>query len=58
MSERFYDLFDLLEEDSEAEEFYQELPEYVREFIEDRADSVRSLEDLRQCADNFLGESY
>ena len=56
MSELYYDLFDLLEEDSEAEEFYLELPEYVREFIEDRADSVRSLDDLRECADNFLGK--
>ncbi|MBQ7718734.1 MAG: hypothetical protein IJT38_05485 [Clostridia bacterium] len=54
MSEQFYDLFDLLEEDFEAEEFYQELPEYVREFIEDRADTIRNLDDLRRCADNFL----
>ena len=54
--EQYYDLFDLLEEDPEAEEFYLELPEYVREFIEDRADSVRSLADLRVCAENFLGK--
>ena len=54
MAENFYDLFDLLDEDYEAEEFFQELPEYVREYIEDRANGIRSLEDLRRCADLFL----
>lgn len=54
MASSYYDLFDLLEQDIEAEEFYAELPEYIREMIEDRADSIRSTEDLQSYADNLL----
>ncbi len=54
MSAEFYDLFDLLEQDIEAGDYYSELPLFVQEMIEDKADSVRNIDDLKNYADNFL----
>jgi hypothetical protein len=54
MSAEYYDLFDLLEQDIESGDYYSELPLYVQEMIEDRADSVRTFEDLKNYAEDFL----
>ena len=54
MQKKYYDLFDLLESDCEAEDYFCELPEYAREIIEDRADKIKTFDELRQNAENLL----
>lgn len=58
MSENYYDLFDLIEQDDAAEDFFVNLPEYIQEMIEDRADEIRSLQDLQSYADNLLSGDH
>lgn len=47
-------LYQLMEENMEAQQFYASLPDYVQETIHSRADNVRSLEELQRYADNLL----
>ena len=54
MSKSYYDLFELLEGDDEAEDYFRELPEYAREIIEDRADKIRSIDDLKDTAETII----
>ena len=54
LSKSYYDLFELLEGDDEAEDYFRELPEYAREIIEDRADKIRSIDDLKDTAETII----
>lgn len=54
LSKSYYDLFELLDNDDEAEGFFHGLPEYAREIIEDRAEKIRSIEDLKDTAETLL----
>ncbi len=48
------DLYALCEQDSEAGAYFTSLPDYVRNQIETRADSVNSFESLKDYAENLL----
>lgn len=54
MSNKYYDLFDLIEQDEEASDVYSSLPDYIQDMIDDRADNIRSVSDLKSYADNLL----
>ncbi len=53
MAKEYKDLHTLLQQDREACRFYDSLPDYVRESIRQRAESVRSVESLRDYAENL-----
>ena len=53
MSKKYESLGHLLQSDSRARAFYDSLPEYVREQIRSRAQSVNSFESLSDYADNL-----
>ena len=54
MTEKFRSLDLLLAADEGARAYYEGLPDYVREQIGTRADSVNSLDSLRDYAENLL----
>ena len=54
MAKKYQDLHLLLGEDKNARAYYEGLPDYVREQIGTRADSVNSLDSLRDYAENLL----
>jgi hypothetical protein len=54
VSNKYYDLFDLIEQDEEASDVYSSLPDYIQDMIDDRADNIRSVSDLKSYADNLL----
>jgi len=53
MSKKYESLAQLLQNDSRARAFYDRLPEYVRDQIKLRGDSVNSYESLSDYADNL-----
>jgi len=44
----------LIFENADARQYYNELPDYVREQIRSRGDSVKSFENLKDYAENLL----
>lgn len=48
------DLYALCEQDGEAGAYFTSLPDYVRDQIETRADSVNSFDSLKDYAENLL----
>ena len=54
MIKKYPDLYSLIDQEPEADQFYSSLPDYVREMISQRAESVNSLESLQSYADNLL----
>lgn len=54
MQPEYEDLNRLIREDPEAGRYYHSLPDYVREAIDRRAQSVTSFESLRNYAENLL----
>lgn len=54
MSHKFTDLFELTAHDSEAQQYFYSLPNYVQEQISSRADNVNSFASLRDYAENLL----
>ena len=54
MDKSYKDLDALIHENETAGRYFQSLPEYVRETIGQRAQSVNSLESLRDYAENLL----
>ena len=50
----YSDLQSLIFQDADARQYYNELPEYVREMIQSRGDDINSFESLRHYADNLL----
>lgn len=53
MSKKYESLSHLLNADPKARAFYDSLPEYVREQIRTRGQSVNSMESLSDYADNL-----
>ena len=51
--EKYRDLYQLIEKDSAACEYYYSLPEYVRSSMEERSEGVNSFESLRRYAENL-----
>ncbi len=54
MPKKYSGLYDLLEEDESAEEYYDSLPVYVKESISARAENINSFASLRDYAENLL----
>ena len=50
---KFPDLDSLLRSETEARQFFDKLPDYVREQIRTRSESVNSFESLQDYADNL-----
>jgi hypothetical protein len=51
---RYNGLFDLIDNDGESDEFFSALPAYVKDMIGQRAEDIRSKEELFAYADNLL----
>ncbi|MCD8355469.1 MAG: hypothetical protein LUE11_02700 [Clostridia bacterium] len=51
---KYPDLYALLADAPEAKQYFEKLPDYVREQIGTRAEGVNSFESLRDYADNLL----
>lgn len=50
---KFADLFELIKQDGEARQYYDKLPDYVRDQIASRAHNVNSFQSLRDYAENL-----
>ena len=44
----------LLTNNREAREYFSGLPDYIREMVEQRGQSVRSIHELRRYAENLM----
>ena len=53
MSQKYESLAQLLQHDARARAFYDSLPDYVRDQIKTRGQSVNSYESLSDYADNL-----
>ena len=51
---KYSGLDELLGKEKRAKEYFNTLPEYAREHIQTRADSVNSFESLKDYAENVL----
>jgi hypothetical protein len=54
MSEKYGDLYSLIDEDHEANSYYASLPYYVKQSISCRSQNINSFESLRDYAENLL----
>ena len=54
MMRKYENLGDLLEQNPAARKFFDTLPDYVRETIEERGDNIRYDRDLRGYAEKLL----
>ena len=54
MMRKYENLGDLLEQNPAAHKFFDTLPDYVRETIEERGDNIRYDRDLRGYAEKLL----
>lgn len=50
---KYKDLHQLVQEDTEARLYFESLPSYVQEAMQERADGVISVESLYDYADNL-----
>lgn len=51
--QHYEDLYSLIRQDSEANRYFCSLPNYVRESMNQRAQSINSIESLRDYAENL-----
>ncbi len=51
---KYPDLYALIQSDSSAKQYYESLPEYVREQISSKAGGVNSMASLQDYAENLL----
>ncbi|MDF1494652.1 hypothetical protein [Caproiciproducens sp. CPB-2] len=54
MKGKYSGLYELIEEDSEAGEYFDNLPEYVQESISAREENINSFASLRDYAENLM----
>lgn len=52
--QKYNDMYDLFQNDKNAKQYFDKLPDYVREQISTRANGVRSIENLQDYAENLL----
>lgn len=52
--QKYSDMYELFKSDLNAKQYYDKLPDYVREQISTRADGVNSFEILKDYAENLL----
>ncbi len=53
MLKKYNDLYNLIQDDKNAYNYFNNLPEYVKSTMTDRADSINSFESLRHYAENI-----
>lgn len=51
---KYQSMYELFKTEPEAKQYFNKLPDYVRDQISTRADGVNSFESLRHYADNLL----
>lgn len=51
---KYRDMYELFKSDSQAKEYFDKLPDYVRDQISTRADGVNSFASLQDYAENLL----
>ncbi|MBC8532352.1 hypothetical protein [Gehongia tenuis] len=51
---KYSGLYSLMEEDFNAKQYFEALPDYVRTSICERADNVNSFQSLKDYAENLL----
>lgn len=51
---KFKDMNSLFEQNQQAKQYFDELPDYVREQISTRSGSINTFENLRDYAENLL----
>lgn len=54
MIQKFPDMYALLKSDPQAKQYFDKLPDYVRDQISTRAGNVNSIESLKDYAENLL----
>lgn len=54
MKTKYDGLHDLIDDDNRAKEYYNSLPDYVKESIDARQQSINSFESLQDYAQNLL----
>lgn len=54
MNQKSKDLYALIGQDQQAKQYFETLPDYVREQIESRAQNVNSFASLKDYAENLL----
>lgn len=54
MSEKYNDLYNLINDNAEAGKFFDSLPYYVQETIIERSNNILTKNDLYSYADNIL----
>lgn len=53
MQKKYSDLFKLMEDDSEAKQYFDKLPDYLQDAISQRANGVNSYESLCHYAEKL-----
>jgi len=51
---KYRDMYELFQDNSEAKQYFNELPDYVRDQISTRSGNVNSYASLRDYAENLL----
>ncbi len=52
--QKYYDMYELFQNEKSAKQYFDKLPDYVREQISTRANGVNSFESLKDYAENLL----
>lgn len=52
--QKYSDMYELFKSDLNAKQYYDKLPDYVRDQISTRANGVNSFESLKDYAENLL----
>ena len=52
--QKYRDLQSLISQDADARQYYNNLPEYIREMLGTRGDNVTSWDSLKRNAENLL----
>lgn len=54
MKKKYSGLYELLAEDSQASDYFDTLPDYVRQSVSAREQNINSVDSLRDYAENLL----
>lgn len=52
--QKYPDMYELFKNEPQAKQYFDKLPDYVRDQISTRAEGVNSFESLRDYAENLL----
>ncbi len=50
---KYRNLHELMDNDAAAMAFYNKMPDYVQEAMQERADGIQSLQSMQACADHM-----